>query len=226
MSLLIRISFLLIFVSGYGHVYAQNNDFFLRDENQIFYGGVTLGGNFSTVDGDTYGGYKKAGFVGGATVYIRLLPKLLINMELLYTQKGSRGVELVASNYVGEFFEQYWLDLNYVEVPLILSYNFKPRWHIGVGGAYAQLIGNPREEIFSDQPYVIDPVATEFNKSDINFVLAGMYQVSDGWFIGGRWQRSVASIRDISNIPFWMGTPVQFNDLFSLRLIYLIRQKN
>lgn len=200
----------------------EKSHFFSPDRSeQVFFGGFTAGGNFSTVDGDSYGGYKKAGFVAGGTVYIRLLPKLLTNIELLYSMKGSRGVVMKYSEYTGDFFERYWLDLNYVEVPLMVHYEFTPRWHIGVGAAYAQLI-NSKEEIYTDQPVTIDPTATSFYTRDVNFVLSGGLQIGRGWFLMGRYQRSLSSIRTAQNIPYWQNSFRQFNDLFSLRLMYLI----
>lgn len=196
--------------------------FFSPDKEQVFYGGFTAGGNFSTVQGDSYGGYKKAGIVAGGTVYVRMFPKLLCNVEMLYTQKGSRGVVQKSSMYSGEFFERYWLDLNYVEIPFIVSYTFTPRWHIGVGVSYGRLVGIPKEEIYTDQPLVIDPDKTQFNKDDINFVFGGGLQIGKGWFLMGRYQRSLKSIRLPANIPYWQNSIAQFNDLFSLRLLYLI----
>ena len=201
--------------------FGQNYGFFSPDKEQFFYGGFTAGGNFSTVDGDSYGGYKKAGFVGGGVVYMRLLPKLYASVELLYTQKGSRGVAQKNSMYVGDFLEQYWLDLNYVEVSVMFHYNFTPRWHIGIGGHYSLLVKS-REEIYTDQPVTINPDLTQFETRDIGIVFGGGWQIGNGWFLTGRYQRSMGSIRKAANIPVWQNSIVQFNDLFSLRLLYLI----
>lgn len=197
------------------------SDFFSPDKEQFFYGGLTLGGNFSTVDGDSYPGYKKAGLVGGGVVYVKLLPKLLADVELLYTQKGSRGVAQKTSVYSGAFFERYWLDLNYMEVPVLIHYVFTPRLHIGVGASYARLVGS-REEIYTDQPVTIDPATTQFNNQDINFVLGAGWQIGNGWFLMARYQRSLRTVRASQNIPYWQYSTDQFNDLFSLRLLYLI----
>lgn len=200
----------------------EKSNFFSPDKEEEFFGGLTLGGNFSTVDGDSYAGYSKVGLVGGGVVYARLFPKLYASIELLYTQKGSRGVAQKTSIYSGDFFERYWLDLNYIEIPLAFHYVFTPRLHVGIGGAYAQLIGYS-EEIYTDQPVTIDPDANKFNTEDFNFVLNAGWQIGDGWFILARYQRSVRSIREPVNIPIWQNSFTQFNDLFSLRLLYLIK---
>lgn len=217
-SLLLMFVFVFVAVSS---AMAQKSGFFSQEKKNIFFGGLTAGANFSTVAGDSYGGYKKVGFVGGGIVYVRVLPKLLTSVELLYSQKGSRGVKQKNSYYSGTFIEQYWLDLNYVEVPVLIHYNFTSRWHIGIGASYAQLIKSD-EEVYTDQPVVIDPDETEFNKEDINFILHGGLQIGNGWFIVARYQRSLSSIRSAANIPAWQLSGQQLNDLFSLRLTYLI----
>lgn len=199
----------------------EKSNYFSPDKEQFFFGGMTAGVNFSTVDGDTYGGYRKVGFVGGGTVYVRLFPKLLANIELLYSQKGSRGVAQKTSVYSGDFFERFWLDLNYIEVPFLIHYTFTPRLHVGVGGSYAQLVGSS-EEVYTDQPVTVDPDESEFNNEDFNLIVGAGWQIGKGWFLMGRYQRSMSSIRKPENIPYWQQSFAQFNDLFSLRLMYLI----
>lgn len=216
------LGFIIVFLSFFEAAAQEKSNFFSPDKEQIFYGGFTAGANFSTVDGDNYGGYKKLGFTGGGTVYVRLFPKLLANLELLYTQKGSRGVAQKTSVYAGPFIERYWLDLNYIEVPLILSYVFHPRWHIGGGASYGQLIGS-KEDVYTDQPLTIDPALSEFKTEDINLILSGGWQIGDGWFLMLRYQRSMNTVREPQNIPYWQNSFSQFNDLFSLRLSYLIQ---
>jgi hypothetical protein len=56
----------------------------------------------------------------------------------------------------------------------------------------------------------------------VNFVFHGGLQIGKGWFLTGRYQRSLNSIRNAQNIPVWQNSIKQLNDLFSLRLLYLI----
>ena len=202
---------------------AQLVDIFSEEDNRTFYGGLTAGGNFSTVDGDSYGGYKKAGWVIGGTVYAHLFSDIFVNIELLYTQKGSRGVQPKTSIYSGDFFERYWLDLNYVEIPVIIHCKVPAKWnmHLGAGGSYARLLKS-KEEIYTDQPVIIDQDKASFNTEDFNFVINWGLQIADRWFLNARYQRSIRTIRDPNNVPVWQGLSNQYNDLFSLRLLYLI----
>ncbi len=219
-----KFTFAIIIVAGASYTAnAQLVDIFSENDDRTFYGGLTAGGNFSTVDGDSYGGYKKAGWVVGGTVYAHLFSDFFVNIELLYTQKGSRGVVAKTSFYSGDFFERYWLDLNYVEIPVIFHCKIPAKWnmHLGAGASYARLLKS-KEEIYTDQPVIINPDETRFNDEDINFVINYGVQIANRWFLNARYQRSVKTIRAFQNIPVWQGESKQFNDLFSLRLLYLI----
>lgn len=218
-----RLCFLLLSIQLiHTNVSAQSSGFFDIDNNERrFAGGLIAGANFSTVVGDGYGGYHKVGFVGGGVVYTEPVKNTLISIELLYSQRGSRGAKQIISNYTGAFFERFWLDLNYVEVPLLVHYCFSSKWHIGIGASYAQLL-NSREEIYTDQPVTIDPDLNSFNKEDFNFIVSGGIQFGKGLFLMARYQRSLSTIRQLDHVPVWQGPNYQFNDMFSLRLMYLL----
>lgn len=204
-------------------VYAQNKSRgYFNDEERFFYGGLAIGANFSTVDGDTYGGYHKAGLNAGGLVYVKLFKKLLASVEILYTQKGSRAVRVYESYYTGTAIEKYGISLNYAEVPLSFHYILSDKWHIGLGASYAQLISS-KEEIFTDQPVYIDPAKHQFRKKDMNYILGATWQIGDGLFLDGKYQYSISSIRDSDKIPVGFGYGAQYNNHFTLRLMYLIK---
>lgn len=213
--------FIIIFVSCFGAANAQSSGFFV-DEPKVFAGGISVGGNACTVDGDGFGGYHKAGLNAGAVVYTRFSNRFYASLELLYTQKGSRGANVTESPYVGTFIERYWLDLNYVEAPLIIHYGLSRKWHIGLGASYARLIKS-REDALSDQPVYIDPALHPFRKTDIQYILSGTIQFGSNFFLNGRYQYSMTTIRDWDKIPVNYGGGAQFNNLFALKIIYLMK---
>jgi hypothetical protein len=61
-------------------------------KQNAFEGGVILGTCISRVDGSTYIGYHKIGLHTGAIVVWHIHSRLGLSMELLYAQKGARGV--------------------------------------------------------------------------------------------------------------------------------------
>ncbi len=216
----------LVWLSGSVDVAAQSRGYFTDDNDErTFYGGLLLGANFSTVEGDTYGGYHKVGLSAGATVYARFSRTFLGSLEFLYTQKGSRGVKVFESAYVGTAIEKYYLDLNYVEVPVVINAVITDQLTIGVGGAYAQLL-NSKEDVLTDQPIFLDPARHPFRKEDYSFILDAGFQIGSGLFIKGRYQSSVATIRDFDKIPLGYGQGnLQFNGLFSFRIMYLFNKR-
>ncbi len=217
---------LLLMLGGNAMAQSQSRGFFKPDDERTFYGGATLGANFSTVNGDGYGGYRKVGLTGGGIVAIRVLPKLLTSVELLYSQKGSRGVAETNSIYSGPGFDKYYLNLNYVEIPLMVQYVMNDLFRLGVGASYAQLL-NSKEEIITAQYNVKDKPGNEFRKQDYNFILGGGVQFGSGIFLEGRYQFSLASIRDANKVPYYYqyigGQASQFNSLFTFKIMYLIK---
>lgn len=202
---------------------AQSRNFFLED-TRTFYGGFVLGANFCQVDGDTYAGYSKVGLNGGGQVYVHLSPKILASVEILYSQRGARGLRTVESQYVGSYVSKYFIDLNYVEVPVAIHWAYNSKFHFGLGGSYSRLI-NSKEDFVGDQPVYFDPSLYSFRKEDINAFINAGYQFGKNLFFSLRIQRSVTSIRDWDKIPagFGYGAKGQVNNFFNLRVSYLIK---
>ena len=194
---------------------AQQN-LYLQNTNYRFFGGLVAGVNFSQVDGDTYAGYNKVGVNAGGIVYARLTDNIGASMEFNYTQKGSHAISNSASPALGTYFSEYRLKLNYVEVPIVLHILTNRKLHYEVGASYAQLL-NFSETIYSDPGYVIDPNIFYFHKTDFCLNAGLCYQLYNWWFIEGRFQYSLVSIRDAERIPF--GGPTQYNNICMFRLV-------
>ncbi len=199
---------------------AQQGRGYFTNTEDVFFGGLVAGMNFTTVEGDGYSGYHKVGFNGGGTVYVKFASRFLTSIELLYTQKGSRGVRTYDSYYSGTFAERYFLDLNYVEVPLVFHYAATDKWLLGAGASYAQLL-NSKEEMISEVPVYIDPDIYQFRKQDIAVVANANLQFAKGLFLNLRYQHSLATIRDANKVAVGGGT--QISSVFTLRLMYLFR---
>ncbi len=103
---------------------------------QKFNGGIMIGGDVSQVDGDTYSGYTKFGYLGGAYISLQISPHSSFQMELEYIQKGSRN----DTNATG--ITSYLLRLHYIEIPILYQYTFKRRFYFEAGPAVDILIGS------------------------------------------------------------------------------------
>jgi hypothetical protein len=103
---------------------------------QRFNAGIMIGGDVSQVDGDTYSGYTKFGYLGGAYVGLQVSPHSSFQMELEYIQKGSRN----DTNATG--ITSYLLRIHYIEVPILYQYTFKSRYYFEAGPAMDIYMGS------------------------------------------------------------------------------------
>ena len=103
---------------------------------QRFNAGLMVGGDVSQVDGDTYSGYTKFGYLGGAFVGLQISPHSSFQMELEYIQKGSRN----DTNATG--ITSYLLRIHYIEIPILYQYTFKKRFYFEIGPTADIYIGS------------------------------------------------------------------------------------
>ena len=200
---------------------AAQNDIFGKPK--LFEGGLTMGTNMARVDGDTYDGYHKVGIQAGGLVYVHLSPLFGISMEMLYSQKGARGANVKESSYLGTYFDKYYLNLNYVEIPLILHYRKLVYFDFEAGLSYARLV-KTKEWAEADVPVVIDPALSYFNKDDYEYILGITAQFSKHWCGSIRYEHSTQPIRTWDRLPprYSQYGVNEFNNVGILRVIYIL----
>lgn len=139
---------------------------------------------------------SRIGFIGGAFFQVNLGPVFAIELEALYTQKGSE-----AEGGLGTF------DLAYVDVPLLLKYyfptpEFKPNVFVGGSAGFntvAQVVSS------GGGTTQIEDMATEFS------VIAGVGVDINKFSVNLRYQLGVTDINETSQIQ---------NGTFSLMVGY------
>lgn len=191
------------------------------EEPKTFTGSLVVGGNFTQIDGDSYYGYQKPGLNLGAQVYTHFNESFGVSLDLMYSQKGSRGQNIVQSPYIGTYVTKYHMNVNYVEVPVLLHYIVRNMdWE--AGASYSYLVGSD-EWILTDQPVAISAERNSFNTTDFNWVLGVSRKLYKNLFANFRFQYSITSIRPFEKIPigYSYGQNGQFNNLLSLRLAYV-----
>jgi len=110
--------------------------------SQRFNAGILTGGLVSQVDGDTWSGYNKFGFLAGGYVSLRLSPHSSFQMEMEYIQKGSRKNNDLEKND----FNSYLLRLHYLEIPILYQFTFAKRISAETGPAMDVLLGSYEEK--------------------------------------------------------------------------------
>ncbi len=150
---------------------------------QRFEGGVVVGLSGSQVDGDGYGGYKKAGIYSGLWVRMPIAERLDIQAELAFSQKGSKRLPDKNGNI------HYLLKLNYVDFPLSVRYNISDK--IGIESGFNAGFFAGAKEYLNYEP--ID--YGDFHKVELAFLLGLYWNMYDNISIGVRNSNSILSIR-------------------------------
>lgn len=116
-----------------------------HSQESKFYIKPSIGLTASQVHGDNYVGFNKLGFVSGAYVGAKFNKTLSLDLGILFIQKGAQK----NARPEKQDFTQYYLNLNYIEVPLMLLY--KPnRFFITIGASYGYLMGHKESNEFGD----------------------------------------------------------------------------
>jgi hypothetical protein len=186
---------------------------------QKFNGGVLAGGLVSQVDGDTWAGYHKFGFYGGAFVSLQISPRSSFQMEMEYIQKGSRqNADTVTNQGM-----TYLLRLHYLEIPVLYQFSFHKRFSAEIGPGIDVLLGS--EELVNgfDNP---DPVP--LRPVTLTGIIGVNGYITNHLRINFRFNYSVLSIRSgVANgyrrIVFEVG---QYNNVMSLGLIWDFKPKD
>lgn len=190
--------------------------------NQRFRGGPILGLNFSQVDGDADAGVHKIGLQAGLGSYISLSEQFGIQLDILYSQKGSRYTREMSS-IAGPYFMTYKLKLAYIEMPLALQFYLNQDIHIGAGVSYNRLI-NSNESWLS--LFGWSPISAEnypFEQNVWEYFASASYRLSDRIMAEVRYQRSATPVRRAEHVyqNFSNGRN-QLNNFLSLRLGYYL----
>jgi len=187
----------------------------LNIEAQQFNGGVMFGFASSQVTGDSYAGFKKAGFAGGFYVGLDLNEKSALEMELHFIQKGSRYND---TTYL-EDMQQYLLRLNYIDLPILYHYK-QGRFVFEAGLSVSFLLSSFEEKDYFESTY------DDWKKHCFNSVFGVKIHLTPAWVIGVSTSNSINSIRKnvvVGNVRRYSNTYGEFNDVLQLSLYYQIK---
>jgi hypothetical protein len=187
---------------------------------QRFNGGILAGGLVSQVDGDTWVGYHKVGYLAGGFVSLRLSPHSSVQLEMEYIQKGMRQNADTLTNTGNTYLTR----IHYLEIPLLYQFTFAKRVQAEIGPAADILLGTYDEVNGIEVPYLTVPYRA--------VTLAGIVGIScfitDHLKAGFRFNYSLMSTRtDVTEgsrkILFETG---QYNNVLSLALSWYFKPKD
>lgn len=188
-------------------------------ENERFNLVLSAGGVGTQVDGDMLGGYDKLGAFAGIYLNKKIGEKSAVDFGLTYVQKGSRkNVSIDDPSY-------YLLRLNYVELPLMFSINYKKKYRFEGGLSFAYLFKSHEE---NSQVGLID---NPFKSYDFCYNVGFGYRITERFYSNLRYSYSLLPIRDFQGNAyrgnFWtrMFNKGLYNNLLQVSINYIIVPK-
>jgi hypothetical protein len=199
---------------------AQNPASYYEEIPRLFSAGIIVGGNATQVDGDNYAGYHKFGLNLGGVAYAHFSDHVAASIEILYSQKGSRGHFAQLSTNRAFSIRKYNIALNYAEIPLQIHYFDQRKSHFSAGFSASRLISS-KETATTEPVQVVDFEPYPFRKMDYNIVAGGSLHLWEGLYFQARFQYSLRPIRE-NDLPVeFSGRNQQFNNMWTVRLMYL-----
>ena len=194
---------------------------FSQGKKNVFNMLLTAGVSPSQVHGDAYYGFHKLGAMGGVGIESIFSEKLSINLSFLFIQKGARKNQ----NLTKGDLTAYYLNLNYLEAPILLTYT-QQKFIFDVGVSAAYLI-NYYE---ADQNMVYTGVYP-FQKFDYSVKIGLGVNLNPKWFVNFRSSNSFITIRPnrikqavyYNNIITRTFNKVYYNTLLEFTLGYRIK---
>jgi len=158
-----------------------------ENKKQVFTLKPALGLNGSQIHGDGYSGYDKAGIFGGIAVNAFINNKTSIEMGFYLSQKGARKNPVPLK---GDY-SQYYVNLNYIDLPLSLRYHLNKDYFITLGPSIGYMF-NYSEWV----NYTNFTGAYDFNPLEVGVNFGLGKKIKEKFSVEVRTSNSVIPIRD------------------------------
>jgi hypothetical protein len=164
--------------------------------------GLKAGINFATLTNT--GGELKVGFNGGALAHIHLTPSFSLQPEVMYLTQGTKFSSSGDDKLL----------LNYINIPLLLQYNFDNGFRLQGGPQLGFLIEAKRKigNVEFDRN-------AEYKSIDFSVPLGVSYLGYSGFGADARYNLGVTNVSEASNAN-------QRNNVIQLGLFYLFDHKH
>lgn len=198
--------------------------FFSQENKGAFNLLINAGLTPAQVHGDAYNGFHKVGFTSGIGVESIFSEKIKMSLSFLFIQKGAQKNQNPQKND----FTAYYLNLNYLEVPVLLTYTQSKKYifDLGVSAGYlinyyeATEIGNMTGKY-------------PFQKFEYSVKVGLGYNINLKWFVNFRSSNSFITIRPnytkqsiyYNNIMARLFNKGYYNNILEFTLGYRIKTK-
>ena len=182
---------------------------------QNFKGGMVAGVAATQVDGDTYGGFNKAGPIVGIWVERNFTTSWFIRISFRYIQKGS-----YSKNHSTDSPDFYRLRLNYFDLPLLAGYRFVNGFNaiFGLSGGY---LSKATEENALG-PFPAEEVSA-FKKFEVSGFAGMEYNYNERWRFGLSLSYSILPVRPYNDNISYRLNKGQYNRVLEFIATYRIQ---
>ncbi|MEO8583100.1 MAG: porin family protein [Flavitalea sp.] len=161
---------------------------------QGFHIGVKGGVNMFKIDGKSFSDEFKYGYNAGAFAEINFSKKFGIQPEVLWNQAQTRTTEHFKDVYNQGFSSFKNVKLNYLSVPLLLSFRPSKIITFQAGPQFGILINHSEDLLMNGK--------NAFRSGDLS-LLGGVQLNLGGLKVGGRYVAGLSNINDIDNQEKW-----------------------
>jgi hypothetical protein len=183
--------------------------------SQGFEAGIIAGFNTSQISGDDLGGFNRISPNAGIYVTRELTDKLNWQLEMTYLGKGSKkniGPEDPASSY-------YLLRIHYIELPVLLQYEFSNKIVIEGGPSLGVYVGHKEEDINGEFVGILS-AREQFKKFDLSGNLGVIWKLNENWSLNFRASNSILPVRNFDQQASFRLTRGQLNKSVMGRVFY------
>jgi len=181
---------------------------------QSFNAGVLFGVNASQVSGDGYQGFNKAGLNFGLFSNIDVSQVINLQMEINYSQKGSRRNPKTSEGDTDFFL----LRMNYIEIPIVARTQYK-KFKFEAGGYYGQLIKTHLED--ENGEFEIQEELNQFNNYDVGFIAGIYFHFTESLMMNFRYSNSIVHFREYDSGESFRFDSGMFHNVLSVNLRYV-----
>jgi hypothetical protein len=179
--------------------------------------GIKAGLNVSQVFGAGTQGINHFGFAGGIRFSYRFRENFSFDPEVLYDMKGAARY----ANVEKGDYESFFVDLDYLEVPIIFNYHFGKRKNFSF--EFGPSIGFLVREKITYNGGVVNSSNNSFHIYDISLLVGLNYNLPKGFGLNFRYMNSIVPIQNIGpnpniNVPTGIGS---FNTVLNFSVNYM-----
>ena len=166
--------------------------------SQRFATAAVAGFNASQVDGDMLAGFDKVGFTGGVRAIVDFESAFDLNVEFLYSERGSRP-----DIFNPEYDPDINFNLSYIELPVYMSlgdwWQEEGEYYkvsVQAGLSYARLIKASVEDFYHSDEESYELLVPYFTDNDLSWMVGATYKMSSRWAVTGRYTRGIIPLFD------------------------------